>query len=215
MAPRTSPAAGPQRRAPLGVDRIMVTPTGLVIPRAVTFEDWQETGRRLTALSASFAWCVGDWLVFGRSRYPNRYKHAVEAMGLDYQTLRNYAWVAGCVDVSRRRDGLSFQHHAEVAALTPQEQDEWLSRAAERKWTRNALRRAMRGAPAGQPADKGGLTLRIPADQESLDRWARAARRTDATVEELIAEVMESVSEAILAAEDPLEVRIVLQGILP
>ena len=41
---------------------------------------------------------------------------------LDYQTLRNYAWVARRFAMSRRRDTLSFGHHAEVPALPEPEQ---------------------------------------------------------------------------------------------
>ena len=48
---------------------------------------------------------------------------------LDYQTLRNYAWVARRFPAGRRRAGVSFAHHAEVARLPEPEQDYWLRRA--------------------------------------------------------------------------------------
>jgi len=38
-------------------------------------------------------------------------------------SLRNNKWVADRVELSRRRDNLSFAHHAEVAKLEPDEQD--------------------------------------------------------------------------------------------
>jgi hypothetical protein len=53
-----------------------------------------------------------------------------------YQTLRNYAVVARRLKLSRRRDNLSFQHHAEVCALGFEEQDRWLDLAAESPWRR-------------------------------------------------------------------------------
>jgi hypothetical protein len=42
----------------------------------------------------------------------------IVATGLDYQTLRNYAAVARRFELSRRRDNLSFHHHAELCALS-------------------------------------------------------------------------------------------------
>jgi hypothetical protein len=42
---------------------------------------------------------------------------------------RDYAFVAGNIQLSRRRDDLSFSVHAEIASLpTAKEQDRWLRR---------------------------------------------------------------------------------------
>src|SRR6266536_1438757 len=60
---------------------------------------------------------MGAWLAHGQAAYRSRYRTAIEQTGLDYQTLRNYAWVAGRFELSRRRDTLSFGRHAEAAAL--------------------------------------------------------------------------------------------------
>jgi hypothetical protein len=46
--------------------------------------------------------------------------------------------------LSRRRDKLSFGHHAEVAALSDPEQNYWLRKAEEESWSRNRLRREVR-----------------------------------------------------------------------
>ena len=45
-------------------------------------------------------------------------------------------WVAHKFEISRRRENLSFSHHAEVTALEPAEQDDWLDRAEAEKWAR-------------------------------------------------------------------------------
>jgi hypothetical protein len=72
--------------------------------------------------------------------YGRRYKEAVAATGLDYQTLRNYAVVARRFELSRRPDNLPFQYHAEVGSLSDYEQDHWLDLgAAGRHWSRNEL----------------------------------------------------------------------------
>jgi hypothetical protein len=57
-------------------------------------------------------------------------RESAEKIGVEYQTCRNLAWVAGEVELSRRRDNLSFSHHAEIADLPPAKQDKWLARAA-------------------------------------------------------------------------------------
>ena len=92
-------------------------------------------------IADSSAWCLGDWVVFGASRYSDRYLRAIEQAGLEYQTLRNYAWVARRFESSRRREALSFQHHAEVASLPEPEQDLWLQRADAAQWSKTELRR--------------------------------------------------------------------------
>jgi hypothetical protein len=80
------------------------------------YDDWVHVGRDVTTVADSAAWWLGDWLMFGRESYCQRYQAAVASTEFDYQTLRNYAWVASRFSMSRRRDMLSFGHHAELAA---------------------------------------------------------------------------------------------------
>ncbi|MER7226805.1 LmbU family transcriptional regulator [Streptomyces rubradiris] len=155
--------------------QILTTRVGLRLPAALPFETWQAAGRKLFQTADSFAWCLGDWLVYGQDKYGDRYRQAVEAAGLDYQTLRNYAWVARKFDVSRRHPQLSFQHHAEVAALRPGDQDVWLARAHDNGWSKTELRRRVR-AHRGS-AERRGLA-RLPlvqVESEALTRWQAAA----------------------------------------
>jgi hypothetical protein len=49
---------------------------------------------------------------------------------LNFGTLATYGWVARQVETSRRLEVLSFQHHWNVAALSPREQKRWLARVA-------------------------------------------------------------------------------------
>ena len=46
-------------------------------------------------------------------------------VGPAYESCRAAARVAKDFETSRRRDLLSFQHHREVAALPPDEADDW------------------------------------------------------------------------------------------
>lgn len=66
----------------------------------------------------------------GSHRYGEKYKEAVERFGFDYGRSANAAYVCKVVEVSRRREGLSFGHYQEVVPLSPEEQEYWLSVAA-------------------------------------------------------------------------------------
>jgi N6-adenosine-specific RNA methylase IME4 len=57
---------------------------------------------------------------------------------------RNYKWVSAAVELSRRRDNLSFGHHQVVAPLNPEEQEYWLEEAETEGMTRNDLRHAIK-----------------------------------------------------------------------
>ncbi|MFE0605848.1 LmbU family transcriptional regulator [Streptomyces sp. NPDC058892] len=123
----------------------------MILPQNLPERSWERIGTDLRELVNSSAWWLADWLIYGEATYGwRRYKEAIERTGLDYQTLRNYAWVARRFDHHRRRDGLSFAHHAEVARLAPPEQDYWLRKAEQQKWSRNELRRSVRASLAVQ-----------------------------------------------------------------
>ena len=149
----------------------------------MSFAEWVSVGQDLLRVSSASAWWLGDWLVYGQRAYRQRYMAALESTPLDYQTLRNYAWVARHVEMSRRRDKLSFQHHAEVAALPPDEQHRWLERAEERGWSRNELRRRLAaerrpGAPMIEP-ESVVVRLRIEGAREQAWRAAASAAHKD------------------------------------
>jgi hypothetical protein len=173
-----------------GRGHVVVPRIGLVFPHQLPFEAWLGVGAQLAAVAASSAWCLGDWLAYGQAAYGSRYREAVERTGLDYQTLRNYAWVAGRFELSRRRDSLSFGHHAEVAALPGPEQDFWLRKAEQFGWPVRRLRREVRaslaerrqGPAALEPADPATghpdgqqVTLAVRLTPGQLDLCQQAA----------------------------------------
>ncbi|TBL45502.1 hypothetical protein EYA84_00470 [Verrucosispora sp. SN26_14.1] len=141
---------------------------------------WRNLGKQIFVIADSSAWWLGDWLIYGQSAYPDRYRHAIAETSLDYQTLRNYAWVARRFTPHRRRERLSFQHHAEVAGLPEQEQEAMLTQAELNGWSRNQLRRQIqqrRGVAKTQPAEIVQLQMNLVADQKQ--RWQAAAERAD------------------------------------
>ena len=154
--------------------RTPYTPVGLRLPASLSFERWQALGRQIGSITNASSWWLGDWAFYGEGSYGAKYKQAIEVTGLDHQTLRNYAWVAGRFDLSRRRDNLSFAHHAEVAALPDEEQDEWLGLAERSRWSRNELRARLRKERRAR-IPSGVELVRLNVDAARIQRWNAAA----------------------------------------
>jgi hypothetical protein len=192
-------AASPNER--LRVERVALTKrTALLLPDDLPLETWKQIGQQIHIISDASAWWIGDWLRFGRDKYPDRYKRAISETSLEYQTLRNYAWVAGRFEAPRRRDALSFQHHLEVAALPQNEQDLWLERAERSGWSRNDLRLHLRGnggnganGPSFPPLPMSAVRLCIP--QERRQRWQDAARKAELDLPEWISGILDRAAQ--------------------
>ena len=183
-------------------DGLRVRANGLLLPPGMSFDVWQRVGGHVLQAAESISWWVGDWLVFGQHTYGERYQQAIAQTSLDYQTLRNYAWVAKKFPLSRRRDTLSLGHHSEVAALTEAEQDTWLARAERFGWSRNELRRRLRAArQAGRSAigpAKTALThsVKLKVSAQQHDRWRAAAEQRNRAVDDWIVETLDQAARS-------------------
>ena len=103
-----------------------LTAVGWVVCEELPYEEWLRQGSRLGLAGRNSRWWIGDWVRYGTSRYGKKYEAAVRVTGYDRQTLMNMVYVASRFEISRRRENLSWSHHAEVAALEPGEQEDWL-----------------------------------------------------------------------------------------
>ncbi|KUF16388.1 LmbU family transcriptional regulator [Streptomyces silvensis] len=157
---------------------------GITFPPGMARQSWEAFGNQLRDVSSSFVWWLADWMIYGESTYGPRYRDAIERTGLDYQTLRNYAWVARRFEHHRRHEALSFAHHAEVARLPAPEQDYWLRRAEQHAWSRNTLRKQVRagvaergsGTAASAVAVAGRSAGRQPVPADGAGSAGRTAR---------------------------------------
>jgi hypothetical protein len=192
---------------------VVLRKSGLLFPRIPNFQRWALIGEQLFAVSESSVWWIADWLAYGETTFRERYREAIQKTSLNYQTLRNYAWVARRFDLSRRRDSLSFGHHAEVAALERPEQDFWLRKAEEFGWSRNRLRLQVRtslreresapsdGHPDDEPPDVppgnrimpapglSGVVLKLSGDQ--VARFKAMATALNLSLEEWAIHILE------------------------
>lgn len=172
----------------------------LQLRQGMSYRDWVTVGKRLASVSSASTWALGDWLLFGERSFGHRYRAAIEATNLDYQTLRNYAWVAGRFAAHRRRGALSFQHHAEVAAMPEAEQDLWLQRAQNECWSRNELRRRIRRhrAMLEDISSEPAVVVRFELSAEDERRWRLAADSTALDLEAWLRNVADAAAEAAL-----------------
>ena len=133
-----------------------VIENGLFLPPDLEYEKYEALGGMLGALHQMNSFLIGDWLNYGEHTYGEKYAQAAERVGLSPQTLANYASIAKRVPPNRRRVGVSFSIHAEVAALSPNDQRHWLKVAEEEGLSKMELRDRIR--PELPPA---GKTMRV------------------------------------------------------
>jgi hypothetical protein len=178
--------------------RVRATRTSLCLQDGLSFESWSRIGLQVGTLNDASAWWIGDWLLYGHRSFGDRYRSAIGATGLSYQTLRNYAWVASQFAPSRRRDTLSFGHHAEVAALGEEGQEEWLRRAALRGWSRSELRRQLRATRDGPSGAAGPVAIDLRADEPRFGRWQAAAAAEGRALDDWVTAVLDTAAESVL-----------------
>lgn len=105
--------------------------------------------KRLT----TFHWWIGDWLAYGEHAYGTKYAQAVEVLNHQYSegSLRNMMWVSNNVALSLRSDKLGWDHHRQVSALDPSDQEEVLTLAVENNWSTRDTREEVKRRKAELP----------------------------------------------------------------
>jgi hypothetical protein len=146
---KTSTAGRPSA----GVQRATGPDTAWAPEKDLEHPEWVRWGHHLGVMSRVSNWWVGDWLQYGASRWGEKYSEAARITHYDVKTLRNIAYVARRFSLSRRRDKLTWSHHAEVAQLEPDDQDRWLDRAVADHLSVADLRIELRAAQRASRAD--------------------------------------------------------------
>jgi len=146
--------------------KFSITPCGIEFHGDLSFEEWDSLGEKLGDAERSIGFMIGDWVNYGNGRYGEKYDEALACTGLEYQTLRIYAYVAKKVQLFNRLNNLTFTHHFAVAKLKdPDEQKHWLKLAADNDLSVQRLKKSINfGRIAtekevqGDPADRGYVT---------------------------------------------------------
>lgn len=117
--------------------------TGRKFREDTTLQEWVDEGVSIYRESEKLTWDLADWAAFGERTF-GALKEFCEKHGMNYGTLRNFAYVATNVELSLRNDKLSFYHHMAVAPLPRRDQAKWLTKAAANNWSVAELRRQLR-----------------------------------------------------------------------
>lgn len=152
------PSSGGQAATGREVSDLLCTEastTGLTLADGLDVEAWADIGGQLRRAVEGGLWMCGDWWIYGERVYGQRARAVAEGIGWTLQTCMNAGTVARAFAPSRRREVLSFSHHAEVAALDEHAQDEMLDQAEAEGWSRERLRAEVaqrrRSVPARRP----------------------------------------------------------------
>jgi hypothetical protein len=181
----------------LAIDhQALTTCTSLRLNGQMSIDSWRRVGRQISLVHNSSTWWMGDWLIYGESKYPDRYRRALADSFLDYQTLRNYAWVTRRFAANRRRPDLSFQHHAEVASLDEAEQDRWLDMAARNNWSKSRLRRELR-SPLRAIKESHPVQLMLEIREDQRLRWEKAASEAKSDLKEWISAMLDAAASTV------------------
>lgn len=150
----------------------LITSTGINFPEKFTEEQWETIGGYLLEVESALTWALADWLIYGEDhKWGETYARVAAEYDLKVDTLYHYALVARKIWI--RNPDLSFAHHRLVAGKSPDEQQYWLDRAVEERYSIQQLREAMRGKPPTPPSN----SLANIENKQAIDRVWRAIRR--------------------------------------
>lgn len=112
----------------------------LNIPEEVSYHDWLILGRSLATQKRQLDWFLGDWIAFGRERFPEQIELALADISDDPRNIRLIEKTARTFPPHLRNAALTFEHHAHVADMPVQEALPLLRDASERNLTAKQLR---------------------------------------------------------------------------
>ena len=148
----------------------IVTSTSYTPPETMTFPDWEKTLALIRNISNQHMWWLGDAINWGSARWGEKYSQALEATDYDYDTLAKAAFVAKKFPPLRRRNGLSFNHHRELAGMDEVDQDMWLDRCEGGTLSVHGLRDARRSNAKAALAKGGDDASHIPTEAMRIFR---------------------------------------------
>lgn len=135
-----------------------VIDNGLFLPAELDYGQYEAVGALLGELHKVNSFLIGDWLLYGEHTYGERYTQAALLLNLSPQTCANYQSIAKRVPPGRRRAGVSFSIHGEVASLPPELQEHWLTVAANEGLTKQEIRDRLRPPKELPPAREEPVT---------------------------------------------------------
>jgi len=195
-----------------------VTSVGLNITRKTKppFEQWESEVVISELRRKSEPWWRGDLYLRGEEWYgEDKATSIFDPLTMDVKTWQNNASICRRIDLSRRREELTYSHHAEVAYLEPEQfakesphlakltseglQDHYLALAIENGLSIRKLRDAIN-------ADKGheGVSFEVGALNERADALAKKVGSLISNVKKDLPTMGHDAVEHLLHAHDEL-----------
>jgi hypothetical protein len=185
---------------------VHLTKSGLTFSRAISIEEWTDFGKNLKKIEAALQWWIGDWLNYGEKKYGNKYTEALQLLEYEEKSLRNISSISKRIEMSRRRDNLSWSHHAEVAVLEPENQTKLLDWAEKEKVSvkelRTEVKRQNQPKPSPNPTEIRNLREWIKVECPALDivvqehvQYGAESKTFDLESRDLTADEVKSICE--------------------
>lgn len=158
--------------------RVYITAKGLELPEDLTLQEWNRFGDFLAQANNSVGFWVGDWINFGEKKWGEKYADAMELTGFEYDTLRDFAWVAKQVQSVVRATNLTFKHHRMVAKLEPEQQARWLHLAEKHGLSSRLLSASITAGKVlkALPVQEPGTKTHIPYVNRLVAWWRDKAK---------------------------------------
>ncbi len=169
----------------VALTRAEVRRDGLVIEDGLSPDEWlsgvvEPLKELIGTMEASARWWWGDALAYGERKYGQTYTQALEQSDYSYHSLRLSKMVSERIPLFRRRNNLSWNHHAEIATSVndAEKREEWLDRASKEGMSTSKLRteiRRSKGEVNDQPNENAGqfgpvdATMKLRAFFETQD----------------------------------------------
>ena len=123
---------------------IVVEGTEIRINENATIEDWKLFGKSIKKTESGIQWILGAWWNYGHKKWSSDAEEIIKELGYSRNTLKKNGYIYNAVTSLRRRNSLSFRHHEDVAALSPEKQDHYLDKAEKEKLSSTKLRAVIR-----------------------------------------------------------------------
>lgn len=151
----------------------------------IEYDEWFSAFTWTQEVEESIQFWLGDLMELGELRWGEKYTQALKATEYAEKTLRNVSRVARAIPPERRRDPevVPFSHHAEVAALEPDQQEYWLTKCEEEGLTREQLRSKLKAAGAAASGQAVEYWLVVGcSDEQDRETLAEKLRKEGRSV---------------------------------
>lgn len=119
--------------------------TGIVPVGPIAPDDIERFTKFLEQMRKASQWWLADHALNFAGQHGEKWDVLAQQTGYSQKTIANLAYVAKSIEISRRRENLSFSVHAEVAAQPPDLQTLYLDMAERERLTSRTLRARILG----------------------------------------------------------------------